>query len=69
VGVDDKVVVVDGADGGCAGVVNGSVAALGGTGGGEAARFGGFWVSWVCDGVVSLADGGFLLQQGARCRP
>jgi hypothetical protein len=41
--VDDEVVVVDGADGGCAGIVNGSVAALGGTGGGEAARFGGFW--------------------------
>jgi hypothetical protein len=36
--VDDEVVVVDGADG-----INGSVAALGGTGGGEAARSGGFW--------------------------
>jgi hypothetical protein len=41
--VDDEVVIVDGADGGCAGVVNGSVNALGGTGGGGAARSGGFW--------------------------
>jgi hypothetical protein len=41
--VDDKVVIVDGADGGCACVVNGSVAALGGACGGETARSGGFW--------------------------
>jgi hypothetical protein len=41
--VDDEVVVVDGADGGCADVVNGNVAALGGTGGGEAGRSGVFW--------------------------
>jgi hypothetical protein len=26
-------------------------------------------VSWVCDGVVSLADSGFLLQWGAHCHP
>jgi hypothetical protein len=41
--VDDKVVVVDGADGGCAGIINGSIATLGGAGGGETARSGGFW--------------------------
>jgi hypothetical protein len=41
--VDDEVVVVDGADGGCAGIINGSIATLGGTGGSEAACSGGFW--------------------------
>jgi hypothetical protein len=25
--------------------------------------------SWVFDGAVSLTDGGFLLQRGARRRP
>jgi hypothetical protein len=35
--VDDEVVIIDGADGGCAGIINGNVAALGGTGGGKAA--------------------------------
>jgi hypothetical protein len=41
--VDDEVVIVDVADGGCADIVNGNVAALGGTGGGEAGRSGVFW--------------------------
>jgi hypothetical protein len=41
--VDNEVVVIDGADGGCVGIVNGSVDALGGTGGGGAALSGGFW--------------------------
>jgi hypothetical protein len=39
---DDKVVIVDGAGGGCAGIINGNVAMLGGTGGGEVARSGVF---------------------------
>jgi hypothetical protein len=39
--VDDEVVIVDGADGGCAGIVNGSIDTLGGTGGGGAALSGG----------------------------
>jgi hypothetical protein len=41
--VDDEVIVIDGADGGCVGVVNGSIATLGGAGGSETAHSGGFW--------------------------